>query len=209
MPIGRLYNIALISHFKYMLLNSKNDRMGTLESFRSHCPAYRWPWMLEEAVAAIEPCCENRARDVQGARTIVRPPKANTRLSMRMAMSFRILARIEIQAAADRARSFAIGIPPYPERNESLKMWIIRTGNQVHDTAWHMVRRKRARERRFAGHLAAGGDSATVAAAVRLAEVNRYDRLAASRQKLLASNMRRNGRRPPRGARSRHDDAEH
>ncbi len=57
-------------------------------------------------------------------------------------------------------------------------MSIIKTGNQVHDTACTLS--EGTRQNDVSQAILAGGDSATVAAAVRLAEVNHYDRLAAS-----------------------------
>jgi hypothetical protein len=57
MPIGHLYSIALISHFKYILLNlemTAHERLKTLEviTLCIYGP------ITDEAVLAIEPCCE-------------------------------------------------------------------------------------------------------------------------------------------------------
>ena len=57
MPIGHLYNIALISHFKYMLINFKMTAGERLKAFEVIALCTDGP-VTDEAVAAIEPCCE-------------------------------------------------------------------------------------------------------------------------------------------------------
>jgi hypothetical protein len=54
----------------------------------------------------------------------------------------------------------------------------IQTGNKTHDTT--CILSEGTRQGAVAAAIAAGGGSATVAAAVRTAEVNHYQRLAAS-----------------------------
>jgi hypothetical protein len=63
-PIGHLYSLATISHLKFMLLNFKmtaHERMKTLEviALCTH------GMITEDAVAAIEPCCETGRRMFQ------------------------------------------------------------------------------------------------------------------------------------------------
>jgi hypothetical protein len=57
LPIGHLYNLAKISHLKYMLLNLKmtaHERMKTLEIIHLCIDGS----VTGESVAAIDPCCE-------------------------------------------------------------------------------------------------------------------------------------------------------
>jgi hypothetical protein len=57
MPIGHLYNLAIISHMKYLLLNwemTAHERLKTLDVIALCTDGP----IIDEAVAAIEPCCE-------------------------------------------------------------------------------------------------------------------------------------------------------
>lgn len=90
MPIGHLYSLATVSHMKYMLLNFKMtaaDRLRTFEVI-GMCTHGE---VTEEAVAAIEPCCETGRKMFQELNSL--PIEKQTR-AFDTGDVFRLLARL-------------------------------------------------------------------------------------------------------------------
>ena len=90
MPIGHLYSLATISHLKYMLLNFEMTAQERLRTFEviALCTS---GLITNEAVAAIEPCCETGCKMFQELNSL---PIEKRTMAFHDGDVFRLLARL-------------------------------------------------------------------------------------------------------------------
>src|ERR1700730_457824 len=116
MPIGHLYSVATISHFKFMLFNFKmtaHERMKTLEVIAMCTHGL----VTEEAVAAIEPCCDTGRKMFQELNSL---PVEKRSQAFHDGDVFRLLARLNPSLlAALRLCKFNQTVPEQPRARAS------------------------------------------------------------------------------------------
>jgi hypothetical protein len=118
-PIGHLYSLATISHFKFILFNFKmtaHERMKTLEVIAMCTHGL----VTEEAVAAIEPCCETGRKMFQELNSL---PMEKRTQAFHDGDVFRLLARLNPSLlAALRLCKFNQTIPEEPRSRASANL---------------------------------------------------------------------------------------
>jgi hypothetical protein len=89
-PIGHLYSLATVSHIKYMLLNFKMTAQDRLRCFETIALCTHGA-VTEEAIAAIEPCCETGRQMFKELNSL---PMENRSRAFGVGDVFRLLAKL-------------------------------------------------------------------------------------------------------------------